>query len=328
MTKSGKSESSRRRGVLAGLLAAVVLAGVTIAVWPQPHGRQIPQGATGYLRVTDDVGRAVAVPQPVRRIVSLAPNLTETLFAIGLGDRVVGVTDFCDYPPEAATRTHIGGPVTPNLEKIAALHPDLVFATRSGGNRLSTVQSLETLNIPVFTTDPHTVEQVIASEEQIGTLAGAADQSRAAAGELRGRLDRLSTQIAGASIVPVLLVVWPDPLITIGRNTFIADALRKAGAENVIQTEQDWPNTSFEVVARLQPRYLVFANDHSEEANRLIQELGSRSGWKDLNAVREGRIVVLSEAIARPAPRMVDEIEKLAARLHPERFPSAAKGNS
>jgi iron complex transport system substrate-binding protein len=282
------------------------------------------------VHVTDELGRVVAVPQPVRRIVSLAPNLTETLFAIGLGDRVVGVTDFCDYPPEATTRAHIGGPVTPNLEKIAALHPDLVFATRSGGNRLSTVQSLETLNIAVFTTDPHTVEDVIVSAERMGTIAEAPERARAVAGELRGRLDRLSSQIAGASNVPILLVVWPDPLITIGRDTFIADGLRKAGAENIIQTAQDWPNTSLEEVARLQPRYLVFASDHSEETNRQIQELGNRSGWKDLDAVREGRIIVLSEAIARPAPRLIDEIEKLAAILHPERFPAEpiAKGNS
>lgn len=322
--------SGGRRALLLPALAFVALAAMTAAMWPRPHGPTAPEGAAGLLRVTDDTGRAIAVTQPVRRIVSLAPNLTETLFALGLGDRVVGVTDFCDYPPEAATREHIGGPTTPNLEKIALLRPDLVLATRSGGNRLATVQSLETLGISVFTTDPHTVDEIIASAERIGEITGVDGQGRTLAESLRHRLDEVAARISGSKLVPVLLVVWPDPLITIGRNTFIADALRLAGAENVIQTEQDWPNASLEAVARRQPQYLVFVSDHSEESNRQIAELSGRSGWRGLDAVRDGHIIVLSESIARPAPRLVDEIEQLARALHPERFPlevtGAAKG--
>jgi iron complex transport system substrate-binding protein len=137
---------------------------------------------------------------------------------------------------------------------------------------------------------------------------------------LRRRLSDLAANIAGSKAVPVLLVVWPDPLVTVGRNTFIADALRRAGAENVIQTAQDWPNASLEEVARLQPRYLVFASDHSEESNQQIAEVSSRTGWRHLEAVRNGRVIVLSESIARPAPRLVDEIERLARALHPDRF--------
>lgn len=330
MAEQAQTGTPKRRAALLPALAMLVLAGLTTALWPRPHGPRLPEGATGFLRVTDDTGRAVAVPQPVRRIVSLAPNLTETAFALGLGDRVVGDTDFCDYPPEATTKEHIGGPVTPNLEKIAQLHPDLVLATRSGGNRLSTVQSLETLGISVFATDPHSVDEVIASTERIGEIAGAGDQGRIVAAGLRRRVVNVAARIAGAKTVPVLLVVWPDPLITVGRNTFIADALRHAGAENVIQTGQDWPNTSLEEVAHLQPQYLLFASNHSEESNRQIAELSGRPGWKGLDAVRNGRIIVLSEAIARPAPRLVDEIEQLARTLHPEQFSaeitSAKKG--
>jgi iron complex transport system substrate-binding protein len=322
----GQTGTRRRLAALLPALAFVALAGLTTALWPRPYGPKVPEGAPGFLRVTDDTGRAVAVPQPVRRIVSLAPNLTETLFALGLGDRVVGVTDFCDYPAEAATREHVGGPVSPNLEKIAKLRPDLVLATRSGGNRLATVQSLETLGITVFATDPHTVDEVIASAERMGEMTGAGDQGRTLAEGLRRRLNDVAERVSGSKIVPVLLVVWPDPLITIGRNTFIADALRRAGAENVIQTAQDWPNASLEEVARRHPQYLVFASDHSEESNRQIAELSGRSGWRGLEAVRDGHIIVLSESIARPAPRLVDEIEQLARALHPERFPLELTG--
>jgi len=301
-------------------IAMVALAGLATALWPHSQTRQTAEGSAGLVRVTDETGRAVAVPQPVRRIVSLAPNLTETLFALGLGDRVVGVTDYCDYPPEAATKEHVGGPVSPNFEKIAALRPDLVLATRSGGNRLSTVQSLETLGIAVFATDPHSVDEVILSTERLGELAGANEQGRLVAAGLRRRLSEVAERLSGSELTRVLLVVWPEPLITVGRHTFIADALRRAGAENVIQTAQDWPNASLEEVARRQPEYLIFASDHSDQTNRQIAELGRLPGWRSLDAMRNKRVIVLGEAIARPAPRLVDSIEQLARALHPERF--------
>jgi iron complex transport system substrate-binding protein len=320
MAAYGDNGMRTRRSARVLAIALVGLAGLATALWPRPHGPKLPEGSTGFVRVTDETGRAVAVPQPVRRIVSLAPNLTETLFALGVGDRVVGVTDYCDYPLEATTREHVGGPVTPNLEKIAQLRPDLVFVTRSGGNRLSTVSSLETLGIAVFATDPHSVDELIASTERLGELAGAADQGRQVADALRARLDAVAQRLSGSTPRRVLLVVWIEPLITVGRDTFIADALRRAGAENVIQTAQDWPNASLEEVARRQPEYLIFASDHSEESDRQIANLGGLPGWKDLEAVRNKHIIVLSEAIARPAPRLVDVIEQLARELHPERF--------
>jgi ABC-type Fe3+-hydroxamate transport system substrate-binding protein len=182
------------------------------------------------------------------------------------------------------------------------------------------VHSLETLGIAAFTTDPHSVDEVIASTERLGELAGAGERGRLLAARLGHRLKEVSARLAGTKPVRVLLVVWPEPLITVGRNTFIADALRRAGAENVIQTAQDWPNASLEEVARHQPQYLIFASDHSEETNRQIAELSSLPGWRSLEAVRNKRMIVLGEAIARPAPRLVEVIEQLARTLHPDRF--------
>lgn len=319
----GTGEGNRtwtRRPARVLAIALAVLGGLATALWPHSQARKPPAGSTGVVWVNDETGRAVAVPQPVRRIVSLAPNLTETLFALGLGDRVVGVTDFCDYPPEAASREHVGGPVSPNLEKVAALRPDLVVATKAGGNRLSTVHSLETLGLAVFATDPHSVDEVIASTERLGEVAGANDSGRLVGAGLRRRLTEVGERLSGSELTRVLLVVWPEPLITVGRNTFIADALRRAGAENVIQTAQDWPNASLEEVARQRPEYLIFASDHSEQADRQIAELGGLPGWRSLEAMRNKRVIVLSEAIARPAPRLVEVIELLARTLHPERF--------
>jgi iron complex transport system substrate-binding protein len=301
-----------------GLLALILaLAGAAAA-------QSIPPSAnrSSALAVTDEEGRAVQVPQPVRRIVSLAPNLTEIVFALGLGDRLVGDTDYCNYPAEALKKVHVGGPLNPSLETIVSLHPDLVLATRTI-NRLATVQALERLGVAVYTTDPRTVEQVLSSNEQLGRLLGANQQAATLAASLRERLNQLQQRLSGSQPVSVIFITWVDPLISVGRDTFIADALRTAGARSVIATTQDWPNISLEEVVHQQPEYLIFSSDQPEQTEHQIAELRGRAGWQDLAALRQNRIVILSEAFSRPAPRLVDTIEQLARALHPERFVAA-----
>ncbi len=273
--------------------------------------------------VTDETGRSVRIPQPVRRIVSLAPSVTETLFALGLGDRIVGDTDFCDYPPEAKRKTRIGGPVDPNIEVIAALHPDLVVGARSI-NRLASVHSLEQLGIPVYGTDPRSVEQVLTSTERLGELLGAGDAGRSLLANLRARLSQIDRRLAGLPPQTVMMVVWLDPLISVGRNTFLEDALRRAGARSIIDTQQSWPNVNLEEVIRLQPKYLIFSSDDPQQVQRQLAELQDRPAWRQLDAVRNRRFIVVSEAISHPSPRLIDGIEQLAAELYPSRFAKAA----
>lgn len=269
--------------------------------------------------VRDETGRLVRIPQPVRRIVSLAPSVTETLFALGLGDLIVGDTDFCDYPPEAKQKRRVGGPVDPNIEVIAALHPDLVVASRSI-NRLASVHSLEQLGIPVYGTDPHNVEQVLTSTERLGELLGAGDAGRSLLTNLRARLSEIDRRIAGLPPQSAMMVVWLDPLISVGRNTFLEDALRRAGAHSIIDTQQSWPNINIEEVIRLQPKCLIFSSDDPQQVQRQISELQDRPAWRQLDAVRNRRFVVVSEAISHPSPRLIDGIEQLAAALYPSRF--------
>ena len=121
--------------------------------------------------VTDEVGRKVQIPREVNRVVSLAPNLTEIVFALRDGDHLAGDTDFCDFPAEAVRKPHVGGPVNPNLEEIVSLKPDLVLATKSI-NRRETVDALERIGLPVYVTDPHSVEEMIASVEHLGSALG------------------------------------------------------------------------------------------------------------------------------------------------------------
>lgn len=305
-----------------GLLmtAPLVLCG---AATPQAIQPERMSASASRIEVKDEMGRVVRIPQPVRRIVSLAPSVTETLFALGLGDRVVGDTDFCDYPPEAKQKTRIGGPVNPSIEAVAALHPDLVVATREI-NRFDSVHSLEELGIAVYATDPRTVDEVLTSTERLGELLGAGDIGRSLVANLRLRLSQLDQRLAGLAPKNVLMVVWLDPLMSVGRNDFLNDALRRAGAHSVIDSTQSWPTIDLEQVVRLQPDYLIISNDNARQVQRELAQLRERPGWRQLDAVRNRRFIVLSEAISHPSPRLIDGIEQLARTLYPSVFTADA----
>ena len=302
------------------MIAPLVLCG---AATPQAMPRENPIGSISRIEVKDETGRMVRIPQPIRRIVSLAPSVTETLFALGAGDRLVGDTDFCDFPPEAKQKAHIGGPVNPNIEAVAALHPDLVVVTREI-NRPDSVRSLEQLGIAVYATDPQTVEQVLTSTERLGDLLGVSDSARLLVANLRRRLGEVDRRLAGLPAKSVLMVVWLDPLMSVGRNTFMDDALRRAGARSVIDSPQSWPSIDLEEVIRLQPDYLIISNDNARQVQRELAELQVRPGWRRLDAVRHRRIIVLSEALSHPSPRLVDGIEQLARALYPSEFAADA----
>ncbi len=274
--------------------------------------------------VTDESGRRVAVPVNVRRVVSLAPNLTETMYALGLGDKVAGDTIYCDTPEAAKEKPHVGAPVNPNLEAIVALHPDLVLATSI--NRWETVDALAKLGIAVYTTDPHTVTAMLETTTLLGDLLGAHEQAEALVAKLQGELDAIQGPLKEKAPVHVLFTVWEDPPISIGQNTFIADALRWAGAESVILAKQDWPQVSMEEIVRLRPEYIVLISNHSEggaDAAKDISDLRARAAWNELEAVKLGRVVVADEEFVRPSPGLVGAIVNLAHSLHPELFSGA-----
>lgn len=272
--------------------------------------------------VIDGFGRRVTIPAHADRIVSLAPNLTETLYALGLGDKLVGDTDYCDVPPEAKAKPHVGGPQNASVEAIVALRPDLVFATAI--DREETVDALAHLGIAVYANDPHTVRDTVESIKLIGDLAGAKEEGASLAASLNARLDALHQRLANEPKRRILFVVGVDPLISIGQNTFLADALRWAGAESVLSTRQNWPQISFEEVVRLQPDYLVFSASYPGEHPVSPEYLRTQPVWKDLRAVHEGHVAIVSDEIDRPDPGLIDAIEELATDLHPEAFRTKA----
>lgn len=266
------------------------------------------------------MGRSVKVPVSPARIISLAPSITETIYALGLQDHLVGDTDFCDYPADAQKKPKVGGIINPNLEEIAALRPDLVVVTKSI-NRLDTVRALDTLGIPSYSaTDPHTVDEILSSTQKLADVLGASDAGKSLREILQGRLAALQAKLAAVPPRRVLFIVWTEPLISAGQNTFIADVLRKAGAVSIVKSSVDWPQMSLEEVVHLQPDYLVLATSHSDSAKRDFDALAARPGWRLLDAVRNHHFAVISDAVNRPAPRIVSAIEELARQLHPEVF--------
>jgi iron complex transport system substrate-binding protein len=318
-----------RRGAIAAIFCGVVV----MLIASRARGAQaVPPTATttqtnpdsaktaAPLVVKDDEGRRVEVPQPVRRIVSLAPSVTETLYALGVQDRLVADTDFCDYPPEAKKLPKVGGPFTPNLEVILSLKPDIVLLAARSANRKETADALDLLHVPAYATSARTIDDVLASIAKLGEVLGAAEQGHALEVSLRARLAELHKKLGTAAPVRVLFVVWQEPLISIGQETFLADALRWAGAESVINTKQDWPHVSLEEAVHQQPDYLVFASAHPEEITATLANLRNLPGWRDMKALQENKIAIVSDAINKPAPRLVDAIEELARDLHPEVF--------
>jgi iron complex transport system substrate-binding protein len=273
----------------------------------------------GFREVVDETGRTVRIPQPVRRIISLAPSLTETIYALSLQDRLVGDTEYCDYPPDAKTKTKVGGGINPNLEVIASLHPDLVLATKSF-NRPETTHALDELGIASYATDPHTVADIVSSIKTLADVLGVSEAGASVAEDMQRRLTDLQQRIGGLPPKRVLFVVWTQPLISTGQHTFLADALRQAGAISIVNSAQDWPQVNLEEVAKLQPDFLVFAEFRSGDASREVRKLATLPGWKILLAIRNRRYAVTSDAVNRPAPRIVSAIEDLALQLHPEAF--------
>jgi iron complex transport system substrate-binding protein len=269
--------------------------------------------------VTDGYGRTVRVPVNPSRIISLAPSLTETVYALGAEDRLVGDTDYCDYPPDAQKKPKVGGVMDPNLEQIAALHPDLVLLTKEG-NRLETVNALDSLHIPTYATDARTIDQIISSTQKLADVLHVSEEGRLLAEDLQKRLNALQAKLNGVPPRRVLFIVWPEPLQSVGKNTFVADALRRAGAVSVVDSNQDWPQVSLEEVARLQPDELVFAPSHTGGSGDDFDAIANRPGWEILDAVRNRRYALASDAIVRPAPRIVSVIEDLARQFHPELF--------
>jgi len=265
--------------------------------------------------VTDQTGRRVNIPEHPERLVSLAPSITETLYALGLGDRLVGDTDYCEYPPEAKNKPHVGAILNPSLEKIVALKPDLVLGSPEA-NRIETVDRLARLGIPLYGVTAHTVDETLNSIEDLGQVLGRGVEARELVKSLRQRIQAVERSVMGRGRPKVLFVVWYRPLTTAGARTFIGDVIRRAGGASISDDlPGEWPRLSLEEALRRDPEVILFPR--SESFAPQLAEFQRLPGWRELRAVRNRRMYFVSDAIVRPSPRLVDALEEVARVLHP-----------
>ena len=267
---------------------------------------------------TDDLRRSVYLAEPARRVVSLAPSVTEILFAVGLDAEVVGVTTFCDYPVQAKAKPKIGSS-TQNLEAILGQKPDLVIGNKDF-IRPDALAKLEQLKVPVFILSPQTVEDILGHISTVGRLVGRAKEARAVVQGLRERLNKIRTRMASAKPVRVFYVVNTEPLISVGSGSFIHHMLELAGGENIVrQVSLPYPKVSLEEVLRRDPEAIIFPVGPTEGIPEAEQRRWRR--WPTLSAVVHDRLhQVKGDLVNRPGPRVIEGVEVLARVLHPNLF--------
>ena len=269
---------------------------------------------------TDDLSREVQIEKAPQRIISLAPSHTEILFALGLDDRVVGVTRYCNYPEEAKEKEIIGGFATPEIDKIVALKPDLILSL--GSLQKSKVTELEEKGQTVFWIYPHSVDETLESFERIGQLTGSSASAQKLRKDVEARIEKIEAKlkdIPEEKRPTIFRVMGLDPPGTIGGVSFQTDVYRLAGGRNIFaDTDKDYFELELETLIKLDPDIIVICGEDEEEAKRKIKD---QEGWGDLTAVKTDRIVVIScDLICRPSPRIAQTIEQLAKEFHPELF--------
>jgi len=271
------------------------------------------------LTITDDDGVSVQLRTAPRRIVTWAPSNTEILFAIGLGPRVVGVSGpFDDYPPAARSITQVGGAggVTPDIEKVVSLRPDLVLNGFEGGDDWK--HRLRGLGIPVFSIYATTLGDALHDIRTVGQVTGAQRQAYALAESMQRRIDAVTRAVSTQRMVSCFFESYYPPLTTIGPNTFIFDILRRAGCAPVSgEAKGDYPQWSVDELVRNSPNVYLAASESASS----VQAVQKRPGFGGILAVHEGHVFLVdSDLITRPGPRVVRALQDLARDLHPSAF--------
>ena len=263
--------------------------------------------------VHDELGREIRVPDHPHRLICLAPSITDTVFALGNGSDIVGITDYTKYPPEAAQKPSVGGVINPSLEKLASLNPDLVLAI-GDLNTFDLVHSIEKLGFPVFVIHPHGVGGIYQSIESIGNAINQPQQAASLVARLRAREDAVRKRVAGKKAPSVFFLLWADPIITAGHGAFITELIEIAGGDSVTKDmSTEWPRLSLEVLVSRQPDCVLLVKGSAVT----LETLQRQAGWSSLEAIAKGRVFYVDDRIDFPSPLAFDALEDLAKQLHP-----------
>jgi iron complex transport system substrate-binding protein len=267
----------------------------------------------------DALGRKINVSKPPQRIVSLAPNITEILYALDMGHRIVGVTTYSDYPDEATEKPGVGSYVHLNIEKIVSLKPDLIIGTY-GGNPKATVLRLEELGFPVYVTRTETAAEMLAMIENIGAITYTSERAGVLANMLRERINAVTSKVRNAHRPLVFLEINAKPLITTGSGSFQHEVITLAGGKNLAaDSPARYPQYSLEDVVKKGPDVILIST--MDRAGLFEQQKRQWLRWKNIPAVMNNRIYFIdSDLVDRASPRIVDGLEEMARLIHPDMF--------
>ena len=270
----------------------------------------------------DDLGRTVNIEKVPQRIVSLAPSNTEILYALGLEDKVVGVTEYCNYPEAAKAKPKIGGFTTVDIERVVALEPDVILAANIHGETV--IPALENVGLTVLALAPKTLDRVLANISLVGEITGKSQEATRLVASLEERIKVITDQtkaLAEAERPRVLYLTWHDPLWTTGSGTLEDDLINKAGGGNIAHDLTGHKTIDLETVIHRNPQVIVVNSGHGEAKDLPFTYVKNEPRLAVTEAVMAGRVYQIdADIIDRPTPRTVDGLEQLAKFIHPELF--------
>jgi iron complex transport system substrate-binding protein len=269
--------------------------------------------------ITDQYNRTVTIKANPQRIVSLSPAHTEILYALGLGDRIVGVSEYSDYPPEATAKPSVGSYNEPNIETIISMSPDLVLATEEHEEE---VKQLESRGITVVALNPKTINEVLDTITVIGKITGKDNEAADLVESLQGRIDTIAekTKSLTAEQKPrVFCIIWHDPIWTVGAGTFHDELIRIAGGVNIAGNLNGYVDMSVEALIAADPQIIIAGVGMGEGEDASLVAMQTEDRFRDIDARKTGKIYGANmDIVSRPGPRLADALEVFFNLIHPE----------
>lgn len=301
----------KRNGVRALFILIILLSSISLSGCVEESSQ-----SSGKLIIKDALGRTVTIEKTPSRIVSLAPSVTEILFAVGAGNKVVGVTAYCDYPPEVKEIPKVGDVTHPNIEKIISLSPDLVIAHRL--NDLSVIEKLDALGISVIALDEKNLEDVIKSVELIGKITGNEENATKIVSEMREKIEEINKSVKTRG-VRVMVVVWHDPVWIAGGETFIDDMIKICGGVNVFEEVKGYQIVGYEEIIKRDPEVIIVMKDKYAGGKIPYEAIMKDERLASISAVKNGRVYMIdADIISRPSPRLMLGLEELFRAIQGE----------
>ena len=321
ITRTSRHRYPQLQGRARSLLWLVLVLLVALALAAGGCQRVSEPEVPATQTVIDSMGRQVELPKQIAKIVSVSPTATEIVFAVGAGDRVVGVDEYSNYPPEAQDLPKVGGYLDVNVEAIVALQPDVVLVSTI---HRETVEQLGSLGIKCVVVEPRNVEDVYTAMLAVAQMSGQSGQAQSVIDQMKETIAAVAAKVRDIPADERRLVfyeVWDDPLMSAGPETYIHEIIVLSGGRNLTEdADTDYPIIGYEVVVARDPHVVIYPTYHGG-IGLSAETLSDRPGWSGLTAVRENRIQGIdADIVSRGGPRIAEAVAEMARLIYPELF--------